>query len=301
MAETDKISEADRLECASLERTVADVERTLLSYPPGTRPFFNAFLLNAKARLGFLEKKIQEAEREQHEHTQNEVALVQLANKETALNAQEKEAYSGFLKEDFFTKNDFAALEHFYAKSWDKLSEGGKDEMSHRIWEGIRRHEYTFAELPKTVREKETERACRRLQDSAIGVGDASRIPEKDRTDFIRAYETGKRDEAEKVLERDSFKDGMFRATEVKSVNHAHVDTGRDAEGQTVGRQIASGAAPDKALQHRIKSAGKASLDASDLNLDGLKLTEASSTPSSANIPRGAAATVKNGTSLGSG
>ena len=103
MAETDRISEPDRMERASLERAVSDVERTLLSYAPGTRPLFNAFLLNARARLGFLEKKIHEAEREQHERAQNEVALVHLANKETALNAQEKDAYSGFLKESFFT------------------------------------------------------------------------------------------------------------------------------------------------------------------------------------------------------
>ena len=133
MAETDRIPETDRMERASLERAVADVERTLRSYPLGTRPFFNAFLQNAKASLGLLEKKIEEAEREQRDRATNEVALVELANKERALNAQEREAYSGFLKENFFTNKDFGALEQFYAKSWDRLSEGGKNQMSHRV------------------------------------------------------------------------------------------------------------------------------------------------------------------------
>ena len=115
MAETDRISEADRMECASLERAVSDVERMLLSYPLGTRPFFTAFLQNAKARLGLLEKRIQEAEREQRVHATNEVAFAELANKERALNAQEKEAYSGFLKESFFTKKDCGNSENVYS------------------------------------------------------------------------------------------------------------------------------------------------------------------------------------------
>ena len=301
MAETDRISEADRIECASLERAVSDVERTLLSYPLGTRPFFNAFLQNAKARLGFLETRIQEAEREQREHATNEVALVALANKERALNAQEKEAYSGFLKEDFFTKKDFGVLEQFYAKSWDRLSEGGKNQMSHRIWEGIRREEYAFSELPQWVREKEAKHAYMRLRDSTIGSADAARIPEQDRKDFIRAYESGKREDAEKILERESFKNGMFRGPESRSINHARVDTGRDAEGAVVGKRIAAGIVPDGAVPRTGKDAGNANLDLSDINLDGLKLTEGSSAPSSAEIPRGETAPAKSGPSLRSG
>ncbi len=123
MADRDRISEADRMELASLERTVSDAERMLLALPPGTRPLFSGFLHNAKARLGVLEKKIQDAEREQQEHARNEVALVvDAAQRETALNTKEKETYSGFLREDFFTKRDFARLEDFYAHTWDRDS-----------------------------------------------------------------------------------------------------------------------------------------------------------------------------------
>ena len=88
--------------------------------------------------------------------------------KEAALNTKEKEQYSGFLKEDFFTKKDFGRLDDFYAHTWDRLSEGGKEQMSKRIWEGVRRNEYKFTDLPKDVQEKEESRhicayAIRRL------------------------------------------------------------------------------------------------------------------------------------------
>ena len=189
MAEIEKVSEADRLEQANLERVVADVERTLLASPPGTRPFFNGFLMNAKARLGVLDKKIHDEEREKEQQKSNEVAIVQLAEKESALNSKEKEEYSGFLKEDFFTKKDFSRLAHFYAHSWDRLSEGGKDEMSRRIWEGVRRDEYKFTDLPKDVQEKEERQAYKLLHDSPNLSATAARIPDKDRTDFLRAYE----------------------------------------------------------------------------------------------------------------
>jgi hypothetical protein len=121
MAGIEKVSEADRMEQAGLERAVADIERVVLASPPGTRPLFNGFLLNAKARLGVLEKKIQDAEREERDHATNEAAIVELAQKETALSAQEKETYGGFLKKEFFTKKDFAKLEEFYTHSWERL------------------------------------------------------------------------------------------------------------------------------------------------------------------------------------
>jgi len=300
MAGIERISEVDRMEQAGLERAVADIERVVLASPPGTRPLFNGFLLNAKARLGVLEKKIQDAEREERNHATNEAAIVELAQKETALSAQEKETYGGFLRREFFTKKDFTKLDEFYTHSWERLSQSGKDQMSHRIWEGIRRDEYKFAELPKSVQEKEAKQAYKRLTESAVGIGNGSEIPDKDRQDFIRAYEAGKRDEAEKVLNRESFKRNFFLGTESKPVKSAQVQTGRDGEGKAAGEQIATGAAPSGSGPPS-QGAGRAKQSVQDVNLEGFKLADAPGPPSVASMPQGALAPVKSLPSLGGG
>ena len=287
MADRDRISEADRMELASLERTVSDAERMLLALPPGTRPLFSGFLHNAKARLGVLEKKIQDAEREQQEHARNEVALVvDAAQRETALNTKEKETYSGFLREDFFTKRDFARLEDFYAHTWDRLSEDGKDRMSHRIWEGVRRGEYKFGELPKAVREKETEHAYKRLTGSSIDLGSATRIPEKDRSDFIRAYESGDREGANEVLGRDSFKQSMFKGHESAARFHSSVDRGGEAGQASALAKLKATAASEKSVR-TPEAAKRADLDLSAFGLDGVKMVDAASQGTSADIPNG--------------
>ena len=48
----------------------------------------------------------------------------------------EKTAYISFLKKDYFTKADFPALESFYKAPYDKLSEGGGDQLSQRTKRG---------------------------------------------------------------------------------------------------------------------------------------------------------------------
>ena len=298
MAETDRISEADRMELASLERAVSDAERMLLALPPGTRPLFSGFLHNAKARLGVLEKKIQDAEREQQEHARNEVALVALAQKEAALDQKEKETYGGFLREDFFTKRDFARLEDFYAHTWDRLSEGGKEQMSRRVWEGIRRDEYTFAELPKSVREKEAKQAYDLIRHPSAGIDAAAQIPKKDRDDFVRAYESEKREEAQKVLERNSFKNGLFLAPESKPFKSVQAETGRESEAKPMGREIAAGAGRGNSARP-VENAGKAQDSLLDLKLEGFELAEVSAPPSAANAPRGEPGPSKSVPSLG--
>ncbi len=79
-----------------------------------------------------LDKKIEEARVEHAAEVQTQVAVAaaKLAARETALSASERETYRGFLEKAYFTKNDFGKLEEFYTHSYDRLSEGGKDEMS---------------------------------------------------------------------------------------------------------------------------------------------------------------------------
>ena len=78
-------------------------------------------------------------------------AAAALAAKETRLSEEERKTYQSFLEKSYFTKKDFGKLDEFYRHSYDRLSEDGKDEMSKRIDEGIKRGEFKFDELPKTI------------------------------------------------------------------------------------------------------------------------------------------------------
>lgn len=63
------------------------------------------------------------------------LGLVYLVQKEARLSAAEKQQYGSFLEKDFFTKNDFDDLDKFYGSAWDRLTDDGKAQMSHRVWE----------------------------------------------------------------------------------------------------------------------------------------------------------------------
>lgn len=289
MAVSENISEADRTERGSLEQAVLDVERKILAMPPGTRPFFNAFLLNAKARLGLLDKKIHDEEREKEQEKSNEVAVVQLAEKEASLDAKEKEEYSGFLKEDYFTKKDFAHLDEFYAHTWNRLSEGGKDQMSKRIWEGVRRNEYKFPDLPKDVQEKEEDRAYKFLKDSPAKRTNAMQVPEADRVDFIRSYEKGDRAEAAHILDRKGFKEDMFRNAESPAIDHVSVTAGKSTESSAVVAQVNSGGKPPSKEDIKPPVGSLGSTDVSALDLGAMKPPDVDAQSTAAQGKSGAA------------
>lgn len=289
MAVSENISEADRMERASLEQAVSDVERKFLAMPPGTRPFFNAFLMNAKARLGLLDKKIHDEEREKEQEKSNEVAVVQLAEKEASLNAKEKEEYSGFLKEDYFTKKDFAHLDEFYAHTWDRLSEGGKDQMSKRIWEGVRRNEYKFSDLPKDVQEKEEDRVYKLLKEAPARRTNALQVPEADRSDFIRSYEKGDRTNAAHILDREAFKQNMFRNAESPAIDHVSVTAGKTAESSKVVAQVKSGGEPPAKGATKGPAESLGSADFSALDLGGIKPPDVTAQNAAAQGKSGAA------------
>ena len=209
------------MEHDNLQKTISEMQTALTFATSGSRPVLEKAIQNATIRLGVVEKRIKDSRTELETHARELAeAISYQAQNEAALSARERKTFDGFLKADYFTKKDFGRLEDFYAKTWDRLSESGKDEMSHRVWEGIRKNEYTFAQLPGTVREKEMKQAYKRLQDSALGIGEAANIPENDRSDFVSAYGSGKRKEAETVLNRDSFTNVLFRATNEKGMNY---------------------------------------------------------------------------------
>jgi len=289
MAETEKVSEADRMEQASLERVVSDLERDMRSSPPGTRPFFNGVISNLRARLGVLDKKIHDAEREKEQEKSNEVAVIQLAEKEAALNAKEKGEYSGFLKEDYFTKKDFAHLDEFYAHTWDRLSEGGKDQMSKRIWEGVRRNEYKFSNLPKDVQEKEEDRVYKLLKEAPARRTNALQVPEADRSDFIRSYEKGDRTNAAHILDREAFKQNMFRNAESPAIDHVSVTVGKTAESSKVVAQVKSRGEPPAKGATKAPAGSLGSADFSALDLGGINPPDVTAQNAAAQGKSGAA------------
>lgn len=193
---------AEELEHKQLLATIANIERNMAV--PASREvsaLLLTYLNSLKARLGALEER-KKAFEEKKERTESLQRVAVMVERETALNAAEKEQYQGFLQKEYFTKSDFSSLEQFYSNTWDRLTEGGKAEMSHRVWEGVRREEYRFTELPETVKEKEAQR----LRD-ALGAGnrDLEAIPETDRSDFINSWDAGRKKESYQVLDRPSF------------------------------------------------------------------------------------------------
>jgi hypothetical protein len=211
MRDDDSEVKMDELEEGSLQKVISEVETALAVSTPGTRGILENLLSNAKGRLGTLEKKIKETKAEKEARAREEVnSIARLAESETALSRKEKEIYSGFLKEEYFTERDFGGLEQFYGKTWDRLSESGKDEMSHRIWEGIRRDEFKFSELPRNVQAKEAERVYNTLSEPTAEA-EIRRIPIQDRSDFCHAFEDGDIVKSGEVLDRESFRQNLWR------------------------------------------------------------------------------------------
>lgn len=146
----------DESERNNLQRAITDLETAIAVSNPGTRRILESSLAGVKTRVATLDKRIEEAKVERAAEAQTQAAAAAvLAAKETALSAKERETYKGFLEESYFTKKDFGKLDEFYNHSYDKLSEGGKEEMSKRIDEGIKRGEFEFSDLPKNALQKE--------------------------------------------------------------------------------------------------------------------------------------------------
>lgn len=286
MAAGDNEAKLDEMERDNLEKVISEVERRLVASPPDARGVLESFLRNAKCRVVVLDKKIKEAETAKLSQSREAVAVVCLAQKESGLSAGEKEIYSGFLKEDFFTKKDFGRLEQFYARTWDRLSEGGKNEMSQRVWEGIRRDEYRFTELPKVVQEKEAERAFRQLTDSSITTISAGRISQTDRNDFINAYAGGRRDEALHTLDRRSFRENMF-IEESRPIQHSDASKGKGADRSAIAQTASIQAAKEENSKPRSEGVTMRDLNLASVNLSGLELDGKSPQRAATEIPRG--------------
>ena len=209
-----------------------------------------------------------------------QATVLLLAQKEAALSAREQAEYSSLLKEDFFSKRDFGRLEHFYAHAWDRLSEEGKVQMSHRVWEGVRRGEYHFSDLPKDVRDKEEDRIFAKISDPVKAHDSMGQIPESDRADFIRAYNSGDREETAQVLNRECFGKNTALST-TAGVKHEIADEGKKADNQAVVESVRN--STGKAMESAGGSTASAQFQDIQLDTSNLKnvtLVDTDSPPS---------------------
>ncbi len=277
----------DQNERSGLHRAIADVETALLASTPGTRRILESSLEGMKGRIATLDKKIGDAIHEREVQAREQAASIAAqAQKEVRLSESEKRTYSGFLAKEFFTKQDFKSLDQFYSKSWDRLSEDGKEEMSHRFWEGIRHNEYRFTDAPAIVQEKESRMVFRDLTGpSNAQTRTLEQIPEADRADFIRAYQNGDRNEVGRVLSRDSFRQNMAVESST-GMRHKTADLDdKVADDKAVVAESGDNKTPLAKNNALLASPGSmADLPTDALNLSGVKLVDASA-PSVAAIP----------------
>lgn len=208
------MSKLDEVERQRLAQAVRQMEILLHSHSASAGSAVTSMLVNfvegAKKRIAALDTEIkaETAEKKEHEERHIAASIRHLAERETALNQRERGQYAQFLSREFFTKNDFGTLEDFYTSAWDRLSEGGKAQMSHRVWEGVRREEYEFSELPEVVKEKEAERLRDQLR-YKNPPPELGAIPLKDRSDFIDAWDSGQKRKAYEMLDRESFAENV--------------------------------------------------------------------------------------------
>ena len=203
MAATESDILRDEQERGNLLKAISDVEAAIAAYTPGTRRLLENTVENAKNRLVTLDKRIEEAKVERAAEAQAQAtAAAVLTAKETKLSADERAAYRGFLEESYFTKKDFGRLDEFYTHGYDRLSEGGKDQMSKRFWEGVNQGEYQFGDAPSVMQQKEAERAKEHLGLDDLNAKQVGGMPKEEQRAFADAYNSDDRTAAKQVLAR---------------------------------------------------------------------------------------------------
>lgn len=204
------MAENSEVRSSQLAQRVEEIEKLIRTGANVAGTSLASLLETAQAQLDSTRVEEQHAtvgkkEREQHERA----SVAHMVEQEHRLNAAEKEQYGRFLEQDYFTKANFVELDSFYAHSWDKLSDEGKAQMSHRVWEGIRRDEYEFDELPENVRKKEAERLHEQFTGKIQVDTSLQNIPEQDKADFVREYKAGNDQGVSEVLKRDVFSENV--------------------------------------------------------------------------------------------
>ena len=264
------VGQLDEVEYARLAAQVLEIEKLVNSGQSGKDGFLlRTFLHNAKLRMEEIQHQELLAEETKNERKEKEAAtVVRLAEMEHQLSAGEKEQYSAFLTQEYFTKKNFADLEAFYADAWDRLSEGGKNQMSSRVWGGIRRQEYTFEDLPEKVREKESERIYLQLTGMTEPSSSLQRVSPQTRAEFVREYQAGHEKAASKILSGEDF-------------------AGYSPDTRTEAPLRDASLSKEKKSAEQAPVHGPQVTTTEDVALDGFTLTEADAVPATSLPPSG--------------
>lgn len=206
------MSGIDDAEWLGLQRILLDIERGMpvsaesRDATAGVTPA--VFAEWAKHRVEALENEgaVGAAHERKEKEQYQSVTVAYAVLREHNLTAAEKESFGSFLHKEFFTRADFGDLNQFYGSAWDRLCEEGKAEMSYRVWEGIRRGEYSFTDLPENTRKKEAERLYEQLSAKELPEN-LSKIPQEDRDNFMAAMKAGRHKEAHEILNGEEFAD----------------------------------------------------------------------------------------------
>ena len=200
-------------EYSDLARQVEKIEKLIVDAGGEVSYLLKAFVKNAKGRLEDIKfAEYREEIARNDEKAKETAAVIALVEKEKNLTAGEKHQYGEFLKEDFFTRGNFQELERFYADggAWSRLSAGGKEQMSQRVWEGIRRDEYSFEELPENVRKKEAHFLYQQMTGKVAAAPGIENVPDRDRGEFIQAYETNDAVSTIEILSRPTISQNIY-------------------------------------------------------------------------------------------
>ncbi len=157
------MAERNEVEGARLARQVEEIEKLIRSGSPAAGGYPLAAILEmTQARLDAVngEEAHTGAENKDRKDRDQYAAIAYLVDRESKLNSEEKEQYSRFLEMDCFRRKDLDALAIFYedGAGYDKLSDAGKEEMTRRVAEGIRKGEFASDQMPEAVKAKSAER-----------------------------------------------------------------------------------------------------------------------------------------------
>jgi hypothetical protein len=268
-------------EAAQLKTAVANISAMLASgtacQGSASSILLATMLESAKSRLAHIERNIEEEEKEQRQKSASELAIAYKARQETKLNAVEQRQYAEFLEKPHFTKSDFGILESFYTKTWDRLSEDGKAEMSQRLWGGVRSKEYEFSEMPDVVKEKEAQRLYNALRSQAPIHQSLQSIKPEDRSDFLKAWDDNRRSEAFEILDRPSFAQNVSLNAGAVKAESVKASTQSEASKILTPHVAAS---ENEEISKTINTAGVAAL-----KLDDLLLVDSVDSKSTAPLP----------------
>ena len=203
----------DQSERSGLQKAIADVETALSVSTPGTRRILENSLEGMKSRVTTLDKKIGDAIHERGGPSAGAVGHNRSAGAKRSTPKRELRSRltADYWRKEFFTKQDFKTVGSVlfkimgpFERRWQRRNEPfvfGKVSGTMNI---------VFTDAPTIVQEKEAKMAFRDLTGpSNAQTRTLEQIPEADRADFIRAYQSGDRNEIGQVLSRDSFRQNM--------------------------------------------------------------------------------------------